>query len=54
MHKSGQKLICESTVLYTVIVAKSVILDPSNFLGKIRKIEARLGKLTKIRKNETH
>ena len=29
------------------------ILDPSRFSGQIRKIEARLGKLAKIRKVET-
>ena len=29
------------------------ILDPSRFSGKIRKVEARLGKLAKIRKVET-
>ena len=29
------------------------ILDPSRFSGQIRKVEARLGKLAKIRKNET-
>ena len=29
------------------------ILDPSRFLGQIRKIEAKLGKLAKIRKVET-
>ena len=30
------------------------ILDPSRFLGQIRKVEARLGKLAKIRKVETN
>ena len=30
------------------------IMDPSRFLGQIRKVEARLGKLTKIRKVETN
>ena len=29
------------------------ILDPSRFSGQIRKVEARLGKLAKIRKVET-
>ena len=29
------------------------ILDPSQFSGQIRKVEARLGKLAKIRKLET-
>ena len=29
------------------------ILDPSGFSGQIRKVEARLGKLAKIRKVET-
>ena len=30
------------------------ILDPSRFSGQIRKVEARLGKLAKIRKVETN
>ena len=30
------------------------ILDPGPFLGQIRKVEARLGKLAKIRKVETN
>ena len=30
------------------------ILDPSRFLAQIRKVEARLGKLAKIRKVETN
>ena len=29
------------------------ILDPEHFLAQIRKVEARLGKLAKIRKVET-
>ena len=33
---------------------KSGILDPSRFSGQIRKVEARLGKLAKIRKVETN
>ena len=40
-----------------LIVAKKWdpgILDPSRFSGKIRKVEARLGKLAKIRKVETN
>ena len=40
-----------------VIVAKKWdpgILDPSRFSGQIRKVEARLGKLAKIRKVETN
>ena len=40
----------------TGIVAKKWdpgILDPSRFWGQIRKVEARLGKLAKIRKVET-
>ena len=40
----------------TVIVAKKRdpgILDPELFLAQIRKVEARLGKLAKIRKVET-
>ena len=39
-----------------IIVAKKWdpgILDPSRFSGQIRKVEARLGKLAKIRKVET-
>ena len=39
------------------IVAKNSdpgILDPSCFSGQIRKVEARLGKLAKIRKVETN
>ena len=41
---------------YIIIVAKKRdpgILDPELFLGQIRKVEARLGKLAKIRKVET-
>ena len=40
----------------TIIVAKKRdpgILDPELFLAQIRKVEARLGKLAKIRKVET-
>jgi len=40
----------------TTIVAKKRdpgILDPELFLAQIRKVEARLGKLAKIRKVET-
>ena len=42
---------------YVHIVAKKWdpgILDPSRFSGQIRKVEARLGKLAKIRKVETN
>ena len=41
---------------HTGIVAKKRdpgILDPELFLAQIRKVEARLGKLAKIRKVET-
>ena len=45
-------------LIYPVtIVAKKWdpgILDPSRFSGQIRKVEARLGKLAKIRKVETN
>ena len=44
-------------VLLRCIVAKKWdpgILDPSRFSAKIRKVEARLGKLAKIRKVETN
>ena len=43
-------------ILYLSIVGKKWdpgILDPSRFSGQIRKVEARLGKLAKIRKVET-
>ena len=40
-------------VLLGNIVEKSGNLVPSRFLGQIRKVEARLGKLANIRKIET-
>ena len=40
-------------VLLGNIVEKSGNLVPSRFLGQIRKVEARIGKLAKIRKVET-
>ena len=40
-------------VLLGNIVEKSGNLVPIRFLGKIRKVEARIGKLAKIRKVET-
>ena len=49
-------LITPITSLFQLIVAKKWEpgnLVPSRFWGKIRKIEARLGKLAKIRKVET-
>ena len=48
--------ICCNIGNVTGIVAKKWdpgILDPSRFSGQIRKVEARLGKLAKIRKVET-
>ena len=45
------------TVTPPPIVAKKWdpgILDPRRFSGQIRKVEARLGKLAKIRKVETN
>ena len=46
----------DTLMLMHCIVAKKWdpgILDPSRFSGQIRKVEARLGKLAKIRKVET-
>ena len=56
IFRSG--LCCLFQKIYNLpcIVAKKWdpgILDPSRFSGKIRKVEARLGKLAKIRKVET-
>ena len=53
---SDPKLDSEGWIDLRVIVAKKRdpgILDPELFLAQIRKVEARLGKLAKIRKVET-
>lgn len=47
---------CITIIAVICIVAKKRdpgILDPELFLAQIRKVEARLGKLAKIRKVET-
>ena len=52
-----KQLSSDKRYLVISIVAKKWdpgILDPSRFSGKIRKVEARLGKLAKIRKVETN
>ena len=61
MNNNNNKLvICTfpilSCALFIYIVVKKWdpgILDPGPFSGQIRKVEARLGKLAKIRKVET-
>ena len=53
---SQKLLVCRILEYLRTIVAKkrdSGILDPELFLAQIRKVEARLGKLAKIRKVET-
>ena len=47
---------CRNTFVSGIVAKKwdPGILDPSRFLGQIRKVEARLGKLAKIRKVETN